>query len=321
MTDIQPVQALPSASPAAGRRITVILNLRAGSGEKPALRQAIEEALAPAGDRLAIVDVAPPARLAALCDRHASEAATCGGMLVAVGGDGTINAVASACLRHGVAMGVIPAGTFNYFARQLGIPQDAAEAARLLLAPALRRVTVAKVNEQVFLNNASFGLYSRIIREREQDKARFGRSRIVAVLSAVATLLAGYRPFAVKIASARHEQVRRTAMVFVCHNELQLARLELDAVQCARERRLAVLLLRPVTRFGAAKLLWHGATRRLNQNESLETFCADAFSAATRKRRIDVVVDGEIVRLATPLDFRILPDALTVAVPHDGLPA
>ena len=113
--------------------------------------------------------------------------------VVAVGGDGTLNTVAQAAHAAGCAMGVVPQGTFNYFARTHGIPADPADAIRLLLHAAPLPVQVAGINDRVFLVNASLGLYPDLLEDREAYKARFGRSRSVAFVAACATLLGAQR--------------------------------------------------------------------------------------------------------------------------------
>ena len=130
----------------------------------------------------------------------ATEAATLavarGTAVVAVGGDGSLNTVAQAAHAAGCPMGVIPYGTFNYFARTHGIPTDPAAAVRLLLDAHPSPVQVAALNNRLFLVNASLGLYPELLQERETFKARFGRSRWVAFVAAGATLLRGgaYKP-------------------------------------------------------------------------------------------------------------------------------
>ena len=116
-----------------------------------------------------------------------------GGLVVAAGGDGTINAVASAALMGGVPVGVVPMGTFNYFSREHGLALDT-ETTVLDLLQALRDgdmrpVQVGFVNRRMFVVNASVGLYPKLLAERELASRRFGRSRWVAVASAVWSLL------------------------------------------------------------------------------------------------------------------------------------
>ena len=110
--------------------------------------------------------------------------------IAAAGGDGTICAVASALVGTGCRMGVIPLGTFNYFARGKGLPEDVAEAVRILCRGRRPRpLNIGEVNGRAFLNNASLGAYSRILESRERIYARCGRSRVAAYWSVLVALL------------------------------------------------------------------------------------------------------------------------------------
>ena len=100
--------------------------------------------------------------------------------IVAAGGDGTIMTVAGQVMDTGCRFGVLPMGTFNYFARGLGIPEDPKGAAEVILAGATRKVSLSEVNGQVFLNNISLGIYPAILRAREDVYARWGRRRLAA---------------------------------------------------------------------------------------------------------------------------------------------
>ena len=153
-----------------------------------------------------------------------------GGVLVAVGGDGSINLVASQAWRMGLPMGVIPQGTFNYFARAHGISQDAEAAMRQLLDGVrhrrVRPVQVGLLNEHVFLVNASLGLYPQLLADRELFKQRFGRSRWVAAWAAVATALRGPRYLQLRLGTpGAGETTVRTPTLFVGNNPLQLDQL------------------------------------------------------------------------------------------------
>lgn len=307
----------PSQAQAATRDITIILNLGSGSAGKQAMREQIEQTLSAYAGTWRVIAVPRGGDIAAIGADAVQAAERSGGIVVAAGGDGTIATIAGLCCKHGVPLGIIPAGTFNYFARELRIPGDVASAAGLLMHGTPRKVAVGFVNEFLFLVNASFGLYSKVIRAREQDVSRFGRSRIVAVLSSFGALLRGRHRYAVKISANGVEQVRRTAMVFAGNSSLQLEKLALEIARCAQEDRLAVLVLRPASPLGMLRLLLRAATKTLDGDELLEAFCADAFEIETRRRHVDVVIDGEIVRCRTPLRFRVERSALEVIVPPE----
>ena len=88
--------------------------------------------------------------------------------VIAVGGDGTVSAVASALAGSDVPMGVIPLGTLNHFAKDLGLPLDLTEAARVVAARNVAQVDVGRVNDRLFVNNSSIGLYPQVVRKRDQ---------------------------------------------------------------------------------------------------------------------------------------------------------
>ena len=157
-----------------------VINATAGSSEAQAKRDVIAAALR-AGGRRGELLFCTPAELAGVAHQAAAKALADRTAVVAVGGDGTLNTVAQAAHAAGCAMGVVPQGTFNYFARTHGIPVDPTEAVRLLLHAAPQPVQVAGVNDRVFLVNASLGLYPELLEDREAYKARFGRSRWVAL--------------------------------------------------------------------------------------------------------------------------------------------
>ena len=145
----------PEVDPASP--LQFVINAAAGSSDADAKREVIETALRASG-RSGDLLFSRPAALAFVAQQAANRAiATCTAV-VAVGGDGTLNTVAQAAHAMGCAMGVVPQGTFNYFARTHGIPADPAEATRLLLGWTPLPVQVAAVNDRVFLVNASLGL-------------------------------------------------------------------------------------------------------------------------------------------------------------------
>lgn len=308
----------PSQAQAASRDITVILNLGSGSASKQQLREQIGQTLSGHTGTWRVIEVTRGADIARIAADAVQSASRSHGIVAAAGGDGTIGTIASLCCRHGVPLGIVPAGTFNYFARELNIPGDGAAAAALLMNGVPRKVAVGFVNEHLFLVNASFGVYSKVIRAREQDVSRFGRSRIVAVISALAALLRRRHRYAVKISANGVEQVRRTAMVFAGNSSLQLEKLALEIARCAQEDQLAVLVLKQASPLGMLRLLLRAALKTLDGDELLEAFCADTFEIETRRRFVDVVADGEIIRCRTPLRFRVERSALQVIVPPEG---
>lgn len=296
----------------------VVLNQAAGSTAASAeVRERIAAALASVGGTARLVELGAGQSLRETVERIADEAAASGATLVAAGGDGTISTVASACFLHGVPLGVVPLGTFNFFAREFGLPEDPAQAVRAALTGTPVPVDVGFVNARMFVNNASFGIYPRLIRERESTKARLGRKRWVAALAAFATLLRGQRRFAVSLQADGVRQMRRTTMVFVGNNALQLDQLGLDVAGCIARGRLAVIVQRRTGRLSLLRQMLLAALGRLHDEENLERFCADSLIVDSKRRTIELAIDGELCTLTPPLVFSKGRRALTLMLPAD----
>lgn len=262
------------------------------------------------GQRADIVQLARDAAQAARAD---------GGLVVAAGGDGTINAVAAAALRAGTPMGVVPMGTFNYFSREHGLPLEPEQAVQELLqaleAGEMRPVQVGFVNQRMFVVNASVGLYPKLLAEREKASQRFGRSRMVAVVSAVWSMFrpASGRRWRVVMkthegAQARQEEHLVTTL-FVGNNPLQLERMGLPQAQLVADGgKLAVVLLKPQGRWAVARTVWNAATGQLHRDGAVTSMACTELSvepASWRPPQVKVAFDGEREWMAPPLHFRI----------------
>jgi diacylglycerol kinase family enzyme len=296
----------------------VVLN--AGSGRKDAseARATIESVLREAGreHRLMVVDEA--SRLPALAREAAQAAREQGGIVVGAGGDGTVNAVAAAAMATGAVLGVLPLGTFNYFCRVHGIPDDLAEATRLVLGGAPRPVQAGLVNDRLFLVSASLGLYPQVIEDLEAYKRRYGRSRLVAFWAGVVTMLQAHRPL--RLALESHGQARqlRTPTLFVGNNALQLEQLGIAEAAAVAEGELVAITLRPTGTLTMLWLLLRGALGALGNADDVSSFSFERLTvrpAALGSRRVKVATDGEVVWLHAPLTFRVAPQPLMLMCP------
>ena len=133
-------------------------------------------------------------------------------VIVAGGGDGTINAVASAVVGSDKVLGVLPLGTLNHFARDLKIPNDLDLAARAIISGQTISVDVGEVNGRIFLNNSSLGLYPTIVLEREK-KQRLGSGKWPAFVWAAVTVFRRYPFLDVRLSVDGKEFRRRTPFV------------------------------------------------------------------------------------------------------------
>jgi diacylglycerol kinase family enzyme len=296
--------------------ITVLMNAVSGSEDKTAAEIAIEATLKSSGRDYQLVLARRPRELSKLA-KQAAERRPC--ILAAAGGDGTLNAVASVARELGLPLAVIPLGTFNYFARDLGIPTDTVEAVRLIVAGTVRRVPVGEVNGRLFLNNASIGLYRRLIEERESYKQQFGRNRLVALISALITVARSHRPYRLRMEIDGQSMTFSSLTMFFGRNALQMTQLGLDEAACVARGELAILALREVGRFELLALVLRGAFKALETAANLRQSCAlrvDIDWLDGRSRKIRVAIDGELADCSLPLIIEVVPDALLVIVPR-----
>ena len=242
-----------------------------------------------------------------------------GSAVVAVGGDGTINTVAQAAHAAGCAMGVLPEGTFNYFAREHGVPTESAESLGWLFDARPEPVQVSAINERIFLVNASVGLYPDLLQDRERWKARFGRSRLVALGSGVATLLRAQDPLRLLIEWDGKLRKVRTLMLFVGNNRLQLEQLGLrdpagPAEGDTTDGQITAVILKPIGTLAMVGLLLRGAMGKLGDAGGVEHFACQKLVVGPMltlgRRRVKVAFDGEVEWMISPLTIRVLPKPL-----------
>lgn len=295
-----------------------VVNGKAGSSDADATREAIESTLRDAG-RAGEVLFAAPGELARVAREAAAQALAEGSAVVAVGGDGTINTVAQAAHAAGCVMGVIPKGTFNYFAREHGAPLETPEALRWLLAAQPEPVQISAINEQVFLVNTSLGLYPDLLQDRETWKARFGRSRLVAFGAGMATLLRAQRRLKLSIEWAGQQREVRTLTLFVGNNRLQLEQLGLGNAEqpsegAAARSQITAVILKPIGTLAMLGLMLRGALGQLGEASGIERFACQSLvvkpSRLLGRRQVKVAFDGEVGWMRSPLTIRVLPQPL-----------
>lgn len=300
----------------------LVLNPGAGRDDADAVQQAITKVLAEAGREHHFLRARQGADMPGVAREAVRAAQARGGIVVAVGGDGTINAVVNAVLGSGCTLGVLPQGTFNYFGRAHGIPEDAAEATRLLLAGTPQPVQVGLVNDRAFLVNASLGLYPQLLEDREAYKQRFGRSRWVAWWAAAVSLTQAHRPLRLELSSGGQVRRVRTPTLFVGNNALQLGQIGIAEAPALARGALVAITLRPVGTLAMAWLMLRGAAGQLGEARDVFSFAFDTLrvqpAAPLGHGRVKVATDGEVLRMRAPLVFRVSPEPLMLIKPIAG---
>ena len=297
----------------------IVLNRASGASEKDLVRRTIEAELAAAGRRHRFIPVAPGGIVQA-CQRAARLAAEHGGILVAAGGDGTINCAAQAALVQDCPLGLIPQGTFNLFARELGLPLEVEQATRAVLHARPEPVQVGLVNQRVFLVNASVGLYPKLLADRETVKQKLGRRRWIALLSALKSLLEWRLKLVLDAELDGELRQLRTSNVFLCNNRLQLQRLGMDEALVAQvgEGRLACLVVPPLGLWAKLRLVASAFFGKLGDEREIQVLALRTLAVGARHaRRLKVATDGEVQWMQLPLRFTVSPRPLKVMLPPE----
>jgi diacylglycerol kinase family enzyme len=291
--------------------IAVVLNDSSGSGDCAAAAKRLEQIFAAAGQEARIT-----VTMGGSAFRTAAEAAVRSGCdtLVAGGGDGTINTAAVVVVGRETPLGVLPLGTLNHFAKDLGIPLDLEEAARVVLDGAICQVDVGEVNGLVFLNNSSLGVYPAIVRLRERYQMS-GLGKWIAALWASLAVLRRHPFMAVRITAEAQALVRRTPFVLVGNNEYRMVGLQAGSRESVAQGRLAVYVLNAERRIGLLRLAWQVLRKGVDRVRELDLLTVERATIETVRHRLQVALDGEVVALEAPLEYQIRPAALRVHVP------
>jgi diacylglycerol kinase family enzyme len=236
-----------------------------------------------------------------------------GRRLVVGGGDGTISAAASALAGSDVALGVLPLGTLNHFARDLRAPLDLDGAMDVVAADHVRSVDVGEVNGRVFINNSSIGLYPFLVAERTAEQQRRGIGKLAAIGPALLRSLRSPFWHKLRIVTEDARRELRTPCVFVGANFYDLAAFGRRDNLSSGE--LCIYVVKEQTRLGLALLPFKVALGLNRRERDIELLRARHCEISGRRASVTIAADGEVLAMTTPLHYRIRPGALRVLAP------
>jgi YegS/Rv2252/BmrU family lipid kinase len=310
ITDLQSETQTGKDAPA---RPAVIINASSGTDDKKETRERLSEVFASSGVEARISLAKSGDEILDLARRAVEDKCQ---PIIAGGGDGTINAVASIVLDTDRTLGVLPLGTLNHFAKDLNIPLDVESALRVCLEGREAKVDVGEVNGQVFLNNSSLGLYPSIVRHREKQQQRLGRGKWPAFIWATLTMLKRYPFLSVRLSTDDQRLIRHTPFVFVGNNEYEMESFNVGARSCIDAGQLSLYVAHRTGRLGLLRLAWHALFGGLRDEQDFDAMCTkEIFIETRRPKRLRVATDGEVTIMTTPLHYRVRPGALSVLVP------
>lgn len=235
-------------------------------------------------------------------------------VIVAAGGDGTVNSVAAAVIESGKTLGVLPLGTLNHFARDLGIPFDVQAAAQTIAAGHTAEVDVAAVNKRIFVNNSSLGLYPVIVRERKKHE-RLGFRKWPAFVWATIQAFRRYPFLDIRLRVNGELLERTTPFVFVGNNQYAMDLFNIGVRERLDQGVLSIYITDRTGRWRLIGLALRAVVGRLRDDKDFLALSSNEVKIQTRRKRLRVAFDGEIDVMETPLLYVIRPRALRVIVP------
>lgn len=235
--------------------------------------------------------------------------------IIAAGGDGTIRTVAGELASTSVPLGIIPLGTLNHFAKDLGIPLELDDAIATTVTALPRAIDLGEVNGRTFVNNSSVGIYPYLVVDRERKRRHDGLSKwtamVLAILRSIRRL--PMRRLRIHVENEVHEH--RSPCIFVGNNEYELGPREFGTRRTLSSGQLWLYIARQETRVALAWLALKSIFGLLDQQHDLQPVKVAAFTITSRRRRLLVAMDGEVELIRSPLHYRTNPSSLLVMAP------
>jgi YegS/Rv2252/BmrU family lipid kinase len=295
-------------------RAHVLLNSGGGAlAADPSLPDRVREALEGAGldVEVELVDGAACARCCAAAAERKDD------LLIVGGGDGTISAAAAALAGTDTKLAVLPLGTLNHFARDLGIPNDLNEAARIIAAGHERRVDLGEMNGRIFVNNSAVGLYPLMVIDRDLQRRRLGRSKRLAMIVASVRTLArfGHRRLTLTVNDEEAARID-TPLLFVGNNDYRIDIGSAGTRESLEDGELSVFVMRKKTRASFIAASVRAFLNRARPDDMVRIEGVQRLRVSSSRSQLAVSLDGEVVSTETPLDYRIRAKALRVIGPQ-----
>lgn len=301
-------------------RVEVLVNGGAGSvdqADDAGEVAAIEAAFADAGVEARARVIAPEDFQTVIAEAWAGDDRP--DAIVVGGGDGSVSCAAAVAAGTDIVLGILPLGTLNHFARDLGLPTGLAEAAMALARCEVRAVDVAEVNGRTFVNNSVLGVYPAMVamRDRIRDKRGWGKVRAVPV-AAVRTLrdLPLHR---LDLEGDGYQRSHvRTPFVFIGNGYYDNDGVGVHTRADLGDGLLGVGVARVVSRWGLVRTLFRALVSGADNARDLDVVELPELTIKSRTKRLRVALDGEICWLELPLRYRCRPGVLRVLAPVNG---
>ncbi|HVQ30038.1 MAG TPA: diacylglycerol kinase family protein, partial [Vicinamibacteria bacterium] len=236
------------------------------------------------------------------------------------GGDGTLGAGAAVLVDSEKPLGILPLGTLNHFAKDVGIPLDLDQAIAIIARGQVREVDVGEVNGRIFLNNSSIGLYPSAVAQREELRHRHGGAKWSAMFTACVDVFRRYPLLTVTLQAEGRAVPVTTPFIFVGNNRYEMSLFALGTRTSLQGGELSLYLARNGGRWGLLRLAGRALLGRLEQDRDFHSVLLPRLEIHTRRRSLRVSLDGEVVQMTSPIRYSLRPRALRVLAPAPDAP-
>jgi diacylglycerol kinase family enzyme len=293
------------------RAIPVVINRGGGAASRAgdALEGQITEAFEAAG-LWADIHFVDGNALTSTIERLAETGAVAVG-----GGDGTQGCAAAALARAGATHGVLPLGTRNNLARELGVPLDLAGAAKVIADGHTRAIDLGTVNGKTFVNNASIGIYPKLVELRDAERERTGVPKWVANIPASWSVLRNLRHHRFRLTLDGATEPVVTPLLFIGNNLYSLDAGKVGTRDALDDGKMSVFAVAKNTRWGLVGFAFRTLRGKSEPDRDFATVGMCKTLTVAGRRRIRIALDGEVLAMTSPLHFEIAPGALKVFVP------
>jgi diacylglycerol kinase family enzyme len=237
--------------------------------------------------------------------------------LVVGGGDGSIRTVAGVLAGTNVPLGILPLGTLNHFAKDLGIPLHLDAAAEVIAKGVERAVDLAEVNGEAFINNSSIGIYPYMVLDRERRRSHHQFAKWIAVVPAFFRVLKHFPRRRLAISAEGWTRPYRTPCLLIGNNEYGKELFTLGRRHHLDRGELSVYVVKQRRPFGFFWMICRMCVGRVSPARDMESFRLKDVLVRSKTSRLPVALDGDVEMMHPPLHYRSRPGALRVIVPLD----
>jgi diacylglycerol kinase family enzyme len=235
--------------------------------------------------------------------------------VIAGGGDGSIRAVAATLAGTSVPLGIIPLGTRNHFAKDLGLPLDIEGAVETIASGQTRMVDLGEVNGEIFINNSSIGIYPYMVLDRERRRAHHKLTKWMAMVPALFRVARHFPRRRLALSAAGWTRPYRTPCLLIGNNEYGMEFPTLGRRHHLDQGRLSVYVVKQRRPLGFFWMIWRMAFGKVSQARDVERFRLSDLEVRSKTSRLPVALDGEVHIMRPPLHYRSRRGALRVMVP------